>query len=376
VRAETMQRDDQRGDGSCSVVLIDSLERWADIAKCWADLLAQSRSNTLFLTWEWLFTWAECFLESDCQLFILAVYKQSELTGVAPWCIRHSRKWGIPVRSIEFLGTPEAGSDYLDVFARPRKEREVAQAIHSFLFKEVSSRWDRLILHDIPSDSLFLMHFLNQIEAEGKTVELQPGSFCPIMNLPNTREQFLSQLSPHRRRQYLRDIRGLEKEGGFNYRRFQSNDITDSLKTLCALYVQRWKTSGDLARFLERLVSRYHGTGWFEIGLLEIKGTCVAATFQLRYANTLSQYIQATDRLFKTSVHVSIGNALVGLSLENAIEDGFSTYDFLKGTEEYKFLWADGGRRCLNVRFYRPRVAVVVELIGQFLKAMAKLFVR
>ena len=73
------------------VKLIDSFEKWGGILNYWNELLMQSRSDTIFLTWEWLYTWAECFLGSDRKLFILAVYHKEKLIGLAPWCIHRIR---------------------------------------------------------------------------------------------------------------------------------------------------------------------------------------------------------------------------------------------------------------------------------------------
>src|SRR5262245_50978146 len=100
------------------ITVIDSLTGLAELAKPWNELLCESRSNSIFLTWEWIQAWTECFLKPDQHLFVLLLHKEGELIGLAPWCVRRLRHAGCWLRQIEFLGTPEAGSDYLDVIAR------------------------------------------------------------------------------------------------------------------------------------------------------------------------------------------------------------------------------------------------------------------
>ena len=96
----------------------------------WNSLLTESGSNEISLTWEWLYTWSQYFLGTKRTLFILAIYERQELVALAPWCIRQGRYCGLPLRTIELLGTPETGSDYLDVLCKTRKERAIAQVLY------------------------------------------------------------------------------------------------------------------------------------------------------------------------------------------------------------------------------------------------------
>jgi hypothetical protein len=43
------------------------------------------------------------------------VYKNNDLVGIAPFYLKNDKYGPFKMRQIEFLGTPEAGSDYLDV---------------------------------------------------------------------------------------------------------------------------------------------------------------------------------------------------------------------------------------------------------------------
>ena len=53
-----------------------------DLKADWNTLLARSRSDTLFLTWEWQTTWWRCLGEGD--LWLLAWYDQDQIVGIAP----------------------------------------------------------------------------------------------------------------------------------------------------------------------------------------------------------------------------------------------------------------------------------------------------
>src|SRR5439155_74702 len=83
------------------------------LAESWNALLTSSSANVIFLTWEWLYAWAECFWDSDCELFVLVVSRAGELVGIAPWCIRVRSEGFGAIRQIEFLGASDVASEYL-----------------------------------------------------------------------------------------------------------------------------------------------------------------------------------------------------------------------------------------------------------------------
>jgi CelD/BcsL family acetyltransferase involved in cellulose biosynthesis len=82
----------------------------------------------------------------------------------------------------------------------------------------------------------------------------------------------------------------------------------------------------------------------------------------------------AVDHTFDRSI--SIGNILVGLSIQRAVAEGFSVYDFLRGGEEYKFHWSNGGRRTLQLAYYGRKIASLLRLSEKLLKSIAKVLVR
>lgn len=356
------------------IKIIHSKEEIAAIAKPWNDLLTGSRSNTIFLSWEWLYSWVERFGSADRELYILMVYNENTLVGIAPWCIR-KKKYGLfPMRRIEFLGTPETGSDYLDVFTKKGSEKEVARAIYHFLFGDAASQWDCLGLLDIPSRSLFLLHFMERMREEGKHFEVEAGAFCPALPLPKTKEDFLARLSSSRRKRFARDLRILEREGEVRHDSFQLEKAPHLLKEFKGLYQQRWSDSDPLFTFLEKVSLHGGREDQIRLDFLSVNGKNIAGLLHLRWGDRLFLYLMAADRSFHREI--SVGNILVGLAIEKAIAEGFTEYNFLKGYEEYKFYWADGGDRSLGFFFYKKRWTLMAWLAFRFLKSSVRIWVR
>lgn len=360
-------------DNNCKITIIETLADWSGMSKEWNDLLGQSSSNTIFLTWEWLVAWTETFLGSDRKLFILAVYEGNQFIGAAPWCIRHVKYFGCSMRIIEFLGIPEAASDYLDVFAKRGKEKEVAHQIYHFL-QRATSVWDSMALRDIPSDSLFLLHFMNKMNEEGKHTELGSGPYSPSVSLPQTADVFMAQLSSNRRQQYSRHLRILRRSGEVTHRIHLSGDVSAVLKEFYRLYEQKWGDAKQLFRFLEMFIVRSEGKGLIQLDLLNVGGRDIAGLLHLRYDNTLLMYLMGVDHSFDRGI--SIGNIVVGLSIEKAIAAGFSRYDFLRGDEDYKFHWANDGKRAVRFSHYGKKAVPLMCMTEQYVKSIVKVLTR
>src|SRR5262245_57229260 len=128
-------------DAAVRIETIDDLHAFGALRNAWNDLLGDSSSNCLFLTWEWLHTWWK-HLAGARSLSILAVRRGDELVAIAPLA-RTLSVLGrfVPVGSLQFLGVGSIGSDYLDVIVRRDREAEALDALRSYLASK------RVLLH-------------------------------------------------------------------------------------------------------------------------------------------------------------------------------------------------------------------------------------
>ena len=110
----------------------------------WNNLLARSRSNTVFLTWEWIEAWWRCFRGQE-RLWLLVVKNSDGATvGIAPLYLDLERGvGGVPLRCLRFVADRSAGSEYLDFIIAREYERQVFDALLEYLEEEHSS-WDKI----------------------------------------------------------------------------------------------------------------------------------------------------------------------------------------------------------------------------------------
>ncbi len=355
-------------------VLINSTDEWMETRTAWNGLLNQSGADTIFLTWEWLFSWAENYLDAGRSLFIIMVYKDDELVGIAPWYVQHLRRGALAVKEVRFLGAPDAGSDYLDVIIKKGQEQKVANFLHEFLLTGARDRWDSCMLEDLPSNSLFLLYFLNAIEDAGKYAETRQCSFCPTVALPKKGEDLLSLYSANRRQQYRRHLKLLKNEGELQHEIFTGERVGEAFGAFCNLYETKNDHHDKSVRsFLSRYASRCNEQA-LRVDLFSSNGKLIGGLLHLKHQDTLGMYLMAVDKEYHPNI--SLGNILVGICLSSAIEDGVAVYDFLKGTEPYKFHWADRGRTSVTLSYYQKNVASILLVAEKFLRYTAKVVLR
>jgi CelD/BcsL family acetyltransferase involved in cellulose biosynthesis len=85
-----------------------------------------------------------------------------------------------------------------------------------------------------------------------------------------------------------------------------------------------------------------------------VGGRAVASVYGLVHRGVFLYYQSGYDPEWRNR---SVGLVLVGETFKDAIESGAVEYDFLRGTEPYKFDWATRQRRTVAVRVHAARGA-------------------
>jgi CelD/BcsL family acetyltransferase involved in cellulose biosynthesis len=332
---------------------INNQSEFSSLKGDWAALLKKSKSDTVFLTWEWMYTWWECF-KGNKQLFILAVHDEDEnLVGLAPLCMDKKKISIIPVLNyIKFLGTMPISSDHLDFIICQGREREALMAIVKYLFQE--SKWNLCLLSNIPITSLTGKLFREIIG--NKPFQSEVSQVCPYITLSTRIEDFQSSLSRNMRNTIKRRRRNLQKKyNGFELVIWESPDeINGAMERLFELHEKRWMVVKHKGNFVRNDVREFHkkiarlflGADMLRLYFLRVRGEYVATLYTFKYNNKLFYYQGGWDPEWSGD---RVGSVLTSLVIEDAIEKGYSEYDFLRGTEDYKTLLTDKKREEMNI---------------------------
>ncbi len=363
-----------------SIKKVSTQNEFLELKYDWSALLRKSRSDTLFLTWEWMYTWWECFQENR-QLLILTVYDESDkLVAIAPLHINKKKIGGILVlKYVKFLGTLPVSSDHLDFIISKGEERKVLVAIVEYLFQE--RRWDYCLLTNIPATSL-TGRLLKEIMGK-RPFQSEISQVCPYIPLPGQIEEFYLSLSSNMRNTIKRRRRNLQKNyNGFELVTLENPDeIDDAMERLFILHQKKWmavKHEGNFARsdvrdFHKKIAGTFLNSDMLRLYFLRVQGKDVAALYTFKYDNKLFYYQGGWDPEWSKD---RVGSILTNLVIEDAIIKRFSEYDFLRGTEDYKTRLTDKKREEMDIfisNSFNSRVYLLFRNLYHKVKAFRQL---
>ncbi len=317
------------------VVQIQSDAELQALKPAWDELLHESASNTIFLTWEWVTAWWSAYGEPG-ELRILAAFDDTgTLRGIAP--LRHQtiRRYGQAGSALTFVGDGSNDSDYLDLIVAGGHENEVMEAFRSHWVKELD-RGEVLMLNEIPEASPNLP-LLKHLAESKKALWVESDVPCGTVHLPASWEQYLSTLRPRFRtkiRSVLRELEG-RPEVRFGFCE-DSEQVRRMLPILFDLHAKRWAQegkpgvfgSGKKRQFYFSLSELLIERGWLRLGWLEWNGKILACQYGFAYGG---KYLLLQEGYEPAAEHWNLGIALRAWSIRQFIKEGLREYDFLGG---------------------------------------------
>jgi CelD/BcsL family acetyltransferase involved in cellulose biosynthesis len=321
----------------------------------WNGLLETSSANSVFLTWEWLRTWWK-YLAEGRQLQVVALRHGGELIAVAPLGIRRaSLRRLFPFRSVDFLGSGTAGSDYLDLIVRQGWEEEALDALSGVMGP------DRMLELSRIRSSALAFHLGEHLKRQGWKTEVASAGTCPFIDLRgHSWISYLASLSGEHRYNVRRKLNALEAHFNVTFERVEEPlQCAPALELLIELHQKRWREHGRSDAFHTEDHINFHGDfsilalrrGWLRLYVLRLNGRPASAIYAFRYGPTVYFYQSGFDPQYAKH---SVGVAAMALSIKSAIEEGAEEYDFLHGDESYKFHWARESRDLARIRLFPP----------------------
>lgn len=306
-----------------------------------------------FLSWEWLSAWREVF-GRDRSLRVLRALDDGRLVGLLPLSAENYRLKGLPLRMrrLSLLGEKVGGADYLDALALPGYELDVVNAFLAYLEKDDS--FDLLELDGLPTDSASLP-LLTRYFADNLRFRLQvlPRDLCPQVRIDDW-EDVLRQ--SQRVSYFNRSAKRLRKLPGYEFRVVsEAERLSDAFERFLKLHELAWASRGgsgatgtiEQKAFLRGVVKRMAPTGWLRFEEVWIEGECRASLLGLEFGERFYFYLNGYDPAWSK---YSLGFTVLWLSIESAARRGIKVYDLLRGSESYKFFWANNARATVTAR--------------------------
>lgn len=315
--------------GGLRFEVITELARVAPLVASWHQLLAASRANRTFSSPTWFVEW--CRIEPAWRPCVATAWRDGRLAGVLPLVI-HSGE--------NFARFPGELADYNDLIAA-RGDQEVMTGL---LQTALSRCEDGLRLNCLRADSDLLA------ASRALGLEVNPEAFCwgpgatvcPYAQIEHGYADYLAQRSLRTRRE-LRVSQRRALAAGAQVSELVSTDLPPAQlpRTFLSLHYARFERScfdGRRERvFVEQVLPRLYAERSLRVFAVRLRDAIVS----------IGLFAIAPDGLgiwnggFRAdAAPLGVGRLVINAAIEQAAVEGLREFDFLRGAEPYKYLWA------------------------------------
>ena len=338
--------------GKVTVRVIQSEQAWDEIQDDWNALHAASAFASPPLDFDWLRRWWRVYKStlSSASLRVITVWRGATLIGALPLYVHRGGQ--LDLRHLRFISTGEAEfeevcPDYLNLLARPGEETTCARSVWSEITR---MRWEHLEFLNLDARSPLL-------EAQVQSV---PAGACPVADLSGGFEAYLQRLSANGRQQARRVLRDAERAGA-RFEIIAPRQRASAIADLINLHQERWLREGRPGVFAARRFIEFHRgllDAWLPSGrailarlLLDAEPIAVLYGF---VTGSKFDFYQSGIQIDPAGPFRSPGTLAHLLLMRALSERGVTTYDFLRGSSEYKKRLATGENPLATIELWRP----------------------
>lgn len=346
--------------------IIDSLDRFLALRRDWEAVYAADPEAQFFLSWDWYAKWIH---QIEGEWLVLAARPDGEgarYGAFFPLRVRVKVKDGGRVHR-QLLPAGNRAADYTGFLCTPAAQ---ARAIPAFARRIKTLSWTDLDLECFNASAersrLFLAAFPpGDYAARGfrmvSTADGVDNAICPYVELPGDWESYLQRLGPNTRQKARRFLRKLDSAEELRVSVADSATLERDLDILLGFWTAKWgerkgESAPVIARVLRRMVAHCHQVGALFLPVLWRNEEPLGALAILvdRQKRSLLFYVSGCNTVTNNPPP---GFLLHAYSIRHAIAAGFTTYDFLRGNEPYKYAFGVKERRISHI-VLRARSAV------------------
>ncbi len=300
-----------------------STATFASLQSQWEALAERQTHASIFLTPLWQRAWWDSFGPGR-ELRLLPIGGEAAPSAIAPMMLSGD--------TLAFLGGSDL-FDYHDVILSDDADAwdEVARCI-------LAEEWKHLELLSLRDGSHTLEALPERLSRAGCEVSIEQEGVSPGIALPSTWDDYLASLRKKDRHELRRKLRRLDTAGPWRVVAATPQSLDEDI----ALFLELMRVSSDEKRifmapereaFFRTILRRTSEAGYLRLKFLEVGGERVSGVVCFDYAGRRHLY-NSGYRLDYGAL--SVGLLLKVLTLREAIEQGLTYYDLLRGAEPYK----------------------------------------
>lgn len=324
------------------------------LAAEWNTLVQRSRSNTVFLTWEWQHTWWRHLGEGALWILALREKASGRLVAIAPlYCVTFDEGKLAGKRQLNLVGCIEV-SDYLDLIIEEGWEEAACARIAAWILGPDAPEWDLFDLCNLPEESLTWRVMPPLLEAAGLHVRTFQEDVAPQFALPLRYEEYLqNQVEKKQRHEIRRKQRRAEREVDVG---FEITGPSHSLEVEVDDFIALQRASRtdkslfmtpEMRRFFQAAARALFDAGWLRLCFLTLNGEKAASLYAFEYNRRFLLYNSGYDP--ESHAQLSPGWVILSYAIQYAIAAGCRLFDFMQGDEEYKYRFGSQDYRVMRI---------------------------
>jgi len=175
----------------------------------------------------------------------------------------------------------------------------------------------------------------------GLSCSVEEMDKAPFVSLPGSFKEYLERLGKKERHELRRKMRRAgELLPGLTFRVTRTHDeLANDLPSFVELLRKSHPAKEafmdeSMATFFREVAEGFLASGVLRLAFLSTQGVDVASVFQFRTGGAVLLYNSGFDPNLRAA---NPGLVLIARSIGQAVDEGCSEYDFLRGTERYKY---------------------------------------
>lgn len=300
-------------------------ETFASIVPAWRQLSLHAGAE-IFATPGWLEIYWQT-LGKGRESYLCAVRDGDAVIGVAPLSLNENRA--------SFMGSPDVCDYQGFTVARGRESDFFNTLLHTLTESGIAS----MDLLSLRPDSTVLTSLAGIARERGLAVSCEPQGVSLELDLPPTWDEYLAMLDAKQRHEVRRKLRRLSEVGEVDYVVQEGDGSGEGIDLFLRLFRETSQEkatfmTAEMESFFRSVATAMTEEGLLRIGILKIDARPVAGVMCFDYRRTIYLYNSGYDPAYAS---LSVGLLAKILCIKDSIQMGSKRFDFLKGSEVYKY---------------------------------------
>ncbi len=357
---EILQAARRRG---VNIDCVDTESGWDALQADWRRLEDIDPHASIFLSWDWQRLWWRHY-GAQRALRLLVARSGGAVVGLLPLYTEVYRTAGglLRPRKLRQVGVGgDTSPDDLGALIDPAFAPAVAAAFAEQVVDALPG-WDLLDWSDLPPHAELTAAVTARLAAAGLRLQHKLSEPITWGGLPTSWDDYLAGLSRSRRETLRRKRRKFESQPGARVRVIDDPaELDAAFERLGELHRKRWQgrtaipgfTSTAYRGFHRELMHALLPQNRLRLMALEVQGEAIAMLYGLRWRGVFSFFQGGFD---PDQAALSPGDVIMAYAVEQAIAEGCTAFDMLKGDHDYKRQFFKQTRHTAELRAFRPGV--------------------